>query len=140
MARPVNIEEQKKKIAELDAAVSNIVARSEKMTYESIAFEMGVSKSYLLKKNNGEKNYLGQHADEVMARYADYNGQFAALTETTRENLRLRRENKRLMEANKKLTEDYAKKCKELENLRTTIDTILAADYERRKKEIGRTG
>ena len=76
----------------------------------------------------------------MLARYADYNAQFAVLTDTTRENLRLRRENKRLLEANKKLAEDLANRCKECEQLRIAIDTFLAADYERRKNEIGKTG
>ena len=140
MARPINKEVQQKRIAELDAAVSHIVGRSKKLTYESIAAEMGLTKNYLLNKKAGEKNYLGRYADEVLARYADYNAQFAVLTDTTRENLRLRRENKRLLEANKKLAEDLANRCKECEQLRIAIDTFLAADYERRKKEIGRTG
>ena len=140
MARPVNAEERQKRIREVDAVVDSIISKNEKLTYESIASGIGVSKAYLTKKKNGQKNYLGQYVEEVMESFADYNGQFAALTETTRENLRLRRENKRLMAMNKKLAEDYAKKCKELEDLRVTIDTILAADYERRKQEIGRTG
>ena len=140
MARPVNKEEQKKRIAELDIAVSHIVARSEKLTYESISSEMGITKSYLLKKKNGEKNYLGRYVEEVMARYADYNSQFAALTETVHENLRLRRENKRLLASNKKLAEELAAQKEKYEALKVTLDTLFAHDFERRKSEIGKTG
>ena len=140
MARPVNAEERQKRIREVDAVVDSIISKNEKLTYESIASGIGVSKAYLTNKKNGQKNYLGQYADEVMARYADYNGRFAVLTDTKRENLRLVRENKRLLAANKKLTEELAAQKEKYEALKVTLDTLFAHDFERRKSEIGKTG